>query len=485
MKIAVIGTGIAGLASAARLAAKGHKVTCFEANSYFGGKLTAFETKGYRFDAGPSLFTLPYLVDEVFLACNKNPRDYFNYKKLKTACHYFFDDGTCFAAPADSEALSKTLSEHFNGSEEDFANYLNESRKKYERVGKIFVENSLHKASTWLKPSTFKAWLYLPSYHLLSSMNKVNSKRFTDKNAVQFFNRYATYNGSNPYTAPGLLTMIPHLEFGTGTFLPEGGMHSITQSIYNLCCDLGVTFHFNTKVEKIQKKNNKIVSLNTADKEYTFDAYVCNADIGKAHSTIIDDPQKKNKILSREPSSSALVFYWGINKEFPELDLHNIFFGNNYEEEFNSIFKTAQLPNDPTIYINITSKHIKTDAPANSENWFVMINLPANTGYYTDEIKIAARKKIIEKINRTLNTNIENHIAVEEVLDPIHIEQKTGSLYGSLYGTSSNNRMAAFQRPANFDNKTTNLYYCGGSVHPGGGIPLCLNSAKIVSELIA
>lgn len=174
-----------------------------------------------------------------------------------------------------------------------------------------------------------------------------------------------------------------------------------------------------------------------------------------------------------------------MNREFKELELHNIFFSNNYKAEFNSLFNTKQLYNDPTVYINITSKcEANIQAPAGKENWFVMINVPANVGQNWEVYKQQAKDNIIQKLNRILQTNIEPFIEEEEILDPVLIESKTASYMGSLYGTSSNSKMAAFLRHPNFTNAIKGLYFVGGSVHPGGGIPLCLKSAKIMSELV-
>ncbi|HYG49574.1 MAG TPA: 1-hydroxycarotenoid 3,4-desaturase CrtD, partial [Flavobacteriales bacterium] len=471
----------------------GHNVTCFEANSRYGGKLTSFEKNGFRFDAGPSLFTLPGLVDNVFTACGKNPRHYFNYSQKETACHYFFEDGTFIRAWSDPQKLATELHEKTGVATHKIETYFQQSAKKYERVGRIFMTKSLHKSKTWFSPDVVKALMHLPSYKLFSTMNRVNEKSFTDPRLVQYFNRYATYNGSSPYAAPALLTMIPHLEHGIGTFLPEGGMQNIANSIYNLCLDLGVTFEFNAPVTEIVTQAGKVCGVVAREKAWSFNTVVCNMDVAQAYRKLLPQLKTPKKLHNQERSGSALIFYWGINKLFPELDLHNVFFSANYPEEFNHIFNKQSVYSDPTVYINITAKEIKTDAPSGCENWFAMINVPANKarpedpfgeGYFNERVKKQAREFIVTKLNRQLKTDVERHIVVEETLDPIGIEKNTSSLHGSLYGTSSNSRMAAFNRHANFTSKIKNLYFCGGSVHPGGGIPLCLNSAKIVSDLI-
>jgi phytoene dehydrogenase-like protein len=207
-------------------------------------------------------------------------------------------------------------------------------------------------------------------------------------------------------------------------------------------------------------------------------------DIHPTYRKLLKNHEAPEHLLKQEKSSSALIFYWGINKEFQQLDLHNIFFASDYKAEFKAIFEERRLYEDPTVYINISCKYKSDDAPEGCENWFVMINTPNNNGQDWEKWKAIAKNQILEKLSRILGDYIGKYIVTEDTLDPISIETKTSSLGGSLYGNASNNRYAAFLRHANFHSKIKGLYFCGGSVHPGGGIPLCLQSAKIVSELI-
>jgi phytoene dehydrogenase-like protein len=208
-------------------------------------------------------------------------------------------------------------------------------------------------------------------------------------------------------------------------------------------------------------------------------------DVYHTYRKLLPQFKAPEKTLLQERSSSALIFYWGIKKEFNELDLHNIFFAKEYEKEFECLFKTKTLHKDPTVYINITSKYCKEDAPSGCENWFVMINVPANSGQDWDALIKEARISILKKLSRILRTEIESLIETEEILDPRKIEARTSSYQGALYGTSSNNKFAAFLRHPNFSNHFKNLFFCGGSAHPGGGIPLCLQSGRITAEIIS
>jgi phytoene desaturase len=303
---------------------------------------------------------------------------------------------------------------------------------------------------------------------------------------VQYFNRYATYNGSDPYKAPGLLTLIAHPEHNIGTFIPEKGMYAITQSVHTLAKELGVEFLLNSPAEEIQYSDKgKVRGLVSGGKLYEADVVVSNSDVYHTYRKLLPKLKAPEKLLSQEKSSSALIFYWGIKKQFSQLDLHNIFFSADYKAEFDHIFNQKKIYDDPTVYVNITSKYVSSDAPQDCENWFVMINVPNNSGKQNwDEYIARSRKNILKKLSALLSTDIEPLIATEQVLEPRTIEGITGSYLGALYGNASNNRFAAFLRHKNFSSEIKGLYFCGGSVHPGGGIPLCLNSAKIVAEIV-
>lgn len=478
----IIGAGIGGLATSIRLAIKGYQVKVFEANSYAGGKLTAFEKKGYRFDAGPSLFTMPHYIDELFKLAGKNPKDHFNYQKMETACHYFWEDGTTFKAHAETEKFASEASKNFDVSKSVVLNKLKHAQFLYQKTGKIFMEKSLHKTSTWFSKEVADALLHLPKYDLYKTMHEANAMLKNPK-LTQLFDRYATYNGSSPYLAPGILNVIPHLEHGIGTFLPHGGMHAITTSLVQLAKDLGVEFNFNSPVEKLETNNGKVTGAIINGEVKTADLYVTNMDVVPTYRKLIPQEKAPEKTLKQERSSSALIFYWGIKKDFPQLDLHNILFSENYKAEFDHLFQQKTLYHDPTVYINITSKYEVNDAPKGCENWFVMINSPANVGQDWDNMIPIAREHIIQKINKVLKTDITPLVEVEEILEPRTIESKSSSYQGALYGAASNNKFAAFLRHPNFNRKLKNLFHVGGSVHPGGGIPLCLLSAKIVDDL--
>ncbi len=481
----VVGAGIAGIASAIRLASKGYQVDVFESNAYPGGKLSEIEQDGYRFDAGPSLFTMPELVEELFELSGERAKDHFCYRQLDVNCHYFYEDGTSVAAFAEPEAFVRELSQKTGEAPENIQRALQQSAFLYDHLAELFMKRSLHRWSTFTNRAALRSYLSLHRLDFFRTMHQANQQRFTDPRVAQLFNRYATYNGSDPHQTPATMNIIPHLEFGRGAFFPERGMYSITTSLCELAQRQGVQIHFGVRVEQILLRANKIQGLRVNGENQTADLVVSNMDVVSTYQKLLPQVKPPTRLLNQPKSSSALIFYWGIRQTFEQLSLHNIFFSHNYRTEFEHIFQHRSVHYDPTVYLNITSKFKSDDAPPGCENWFTMINVPNNSGQDWDNLIERARDNIIAKLNRMLNTDVAPLIATESILDPRSIESKTSSSQGALYGNSSNNRYAAFLRHANFSRRFRGLYFCGGSVHPGGGIPLSLLSAKIMADQVA
>ncbi|NEM96425.1 1-hydroxycarotenoid 3,4-desaturase CrtD [Pontibacter burrus] len=480
----VIGAGIGGIATSIRLALKNYSVTVFEAADTFGGKMQQFWLGNYRFDAGPSLFTLPHLVDELFTLAGRTPANYFTYNRLDPITHYFWPDGSHVKAYADASRFANEVNQQLGVPQQAVLKALARSERLYKGTADTFLHKSLHRLDTYLSADVLKSLQCLPDLGLTTTMHEANTAQFSDHRFVQLLDRFATYNGSDPYQAPGTLNIIPHLEHGIGAFYPEGGIYSIAASLVKLAEELGVTFKFNEPVQQILTSGKTINGVETSQANYKADVVVSNMDIVPTYRRLLPNHKAPERTLQQPRSSSALIFYWGIKRDFPQLHVHNIFFSENYKTEFEHIFKYKTISPDPTVYINITSKADPQDAPAGAENWFVMVNVPHNQGQNWQQLTSETRQAVLRKLSNRLGKTIEPLIEEEQLLDPLLIEERTSSYAGALYGSSSNNRMAAFLRHPNYSSSIKGLYFCGGSVHPGGGIPLCLLSAKIVGELV-
>jgi phytoene desaturase len=484
--IAVIGAGLGGLAASICLARAGARVTVYEQQKVPGGKAGVIREHGFRFDTGPSLLTMPFVLEDIFKRAGKDIEEYLTIKKLDVLCKYFFPDRTTFTAFADTDAFAGEIEGFSTDTAPQVRRYLRYCRRIYDRTANLFLFNDFRKIRTLINIPAFTTLLRIYQIDPFRTMHAANASFFTDPRIVQLFDRYATYNGSNPYRAPATLNIIQHVEYNLGGYIVKEGIHEIPAALVKIARDLGVEFRFDTPVKNILHKNGTITGLATDTTTSEFDCIVSNVDAGFTYSRLLGVTTGKDarRYFKREPSSSALVFYWGIRGTTESLDTHTVFFSKNYESEFNDIFVSKICHHDPTIYIYISARYLPSDAPPGHENWFVMINTPYNRGQNWQYETGRMRGAIIEKLSSVLREDIASKIVFERVLSPVSIERQTGSYHGSLYGISSNSRYAAFLRHPNKSRDWKRLYFCGGSTHPGGGIPLVLLSGTLTAERI-
>lgn len=483
-KAIVIGGGVAGLATAIRLRSQAWEVQLFEAQQTVGGKIGEINANGFRWDSGPSLFTMPQFLEELFSLAGKDMADYIPYKRKEVICNYFWENGEPLSLKSDLDQAYNEMAVRFDESEDKIRQYFENSLEKYRLTSPIFLDRSLHQFKNYFKKEVWKAMAKVDKLNLNRSLHDLNQSEFDNPHLVQLLDRFATYNGSSPYECSAIMSMIPALEMHFGTYFPLKGMRSIADGLFQLAKEMGVEFHLGEKVERIQSQNKQVIGVQTKKGEYLADRIISNMDVFFTFQKLLEDRSAAAEAEKHERSSSALIFYWGIDREFPELDLHNIFFSDDYRAEFDQLFDQKQLASDLTVYINISSKEKADDAPVGAENWFVMVNAPSIDQQDWNALKIKAKKVILAKLNRILGVKIEELIKSEHILDPLMIEKNTSSYKGALYGTASNSKAAAFLRQPNFSSRYKGLYFCGGSAHPGGGIPLCLKSAEITSEII-
>lgn len=476
MKIFIIGSGIGGMSCAATLAYNGFDVTIIEQNDYFGGKANRISEKGFQFDTGPCLLTYPDWFDELFSSCGKNIKDYFQYQRLDPITRYFLDNKYVDVA-SDINQTAINFEKKLGLKKVVFLNYINRWIRIYKISEKIFLLNELKFNFFFFKNAL--DWIFKAGViNIFKSMAHYN-KALKNKSVEKIMNRFATYTGSSPYKTPAFMNQIAIVEMINGGYYPNDGIHSISKALYRLCKDVGVEFQFNTKIDSIIYKNN-LFKFYSNGKVFTSNYLISNIDYYKTQ--ILLNRKFKRKFLNL--STSAIVFYWGVKIKSSKLKLHNIIFSEDYKKEFSQIFDTNKIPNDPTIYINITSKFDKNHAPENCENWFVMVNTPPSLDIVNEENINKTKMFIISKIYEKVGIDLEDSIIFEKILTPKTLENKTGSFNGSLYGDNQNSLMSIIKRKKNKDYQLKKMYYVGGTVHPGGGMPLALRSGMNVAKSI-
>jgi phytoene desaturase len=467
---------------AARLAHHGFQVDLFEQRGIPGGKAGNLEMDGFRFDTGPSVLTMPFVLDEFFDEIGENREDYIEFKSLPLSCRYFYRDGTQLNAYADPGEMALEIEKKTQDQSADLHSYINYTRKIYELAAPVFLFRDFRSLSGLFQKDFLKIGFKLHRLDPLRSVHRANRSYFSDPKNIQLFDRYATYNGSNPYRAPATLNIIPYVEHALGSYSVKGGIFALSRGIEKAAKKKGVNFFYRTPVEKILTHRGRVKGIAAGGEEKEYDVVISNRDVISTYRDLLN--QKNSRIEKRYSrlglSSSTLVFYWGVKGDYPGLDVNNIFFSEDYREEFRDIFHHEREPADPTVYIHISSKINSGDAPKGHENWFVMVNMPPGEGRESIE---SMREKVFKRLEEN-GIHARGRIVAEDVLTPELIEQRTGSFRGSLYGVSSNSRTSAFLRHSNRSAKWKGLYFCGGSVHPGGGMPLVLLSGKITAEMV-
>jgi phytoene desaturase len=475
-KVVVIGSGIGGLAAACLMARKGCQVTVVEKNANVGGKLNELREAGYRFDTGPSLLTMPWVLDALFEFCGVKRHDYLELESLDSLCTYYFADGTRFVSYHDLDLVTKEIERIAAGDVQNYRNFLDYSNTLYNLTASTFIYHPLRQWTDLLRLPLSDAF----KIDAFTTVAKRVDKSFESAYLKQFFKRFATYNGSSPFKSPATLNVIPHVELNTGGYYVKGGMYMLAKALRGLAESLGTKFEFGRNVERIVVEEGVSKGVFADGDFFEADIVISNSD---AYETYLNLLKKTNvsaltrKVTERtEPSCSGYVLLLGTDRKWDMLDHHTIFFSNDYKSEFDDIFERGQLPENPTIYVANTSIKDSDHTPEGGSNLFVLVNAPYMQAGFNADDQNYADLVINELENRGL-TGLRESILVRKTLTPNDFYEKYRSNRGSIYGTSSNNAFAAFLRPRNRSKSVENLWLTGGSTHPGGGIPLCIISA--------
>ncbi|GHO75808.1 phytoene desaturase [Ktedonobacter sp. SOSP1-85] len=517
-EIIVIGAGIGGLSAAIHLATKGHRVSVLERQAQVGGKLNLIEKEGFAFDTGPSLITMPHVLRELFAVAGRRLEDYLELIPLEVTCRYFYRDGVVFNAWRDRECLAQEFARFNPEDGEAFRRFFEHARSIYEAAADPFLYHSLgsplnivrifwhyvlkgHESGAGADESLSRRWRAVMAALSSRTLDQEVRRFFQDEHARQLFARYATYNGSSPYQMAAVYSLIPYVEVADGGWYPRGGMYSIARALEKLARELGVTLETNCEVKRIQVSvRRKLTSLRPEVRGIVLadgrvlhcDAVVANSDVVTTHSQLLSPAVQKQatlrKLAKLEPSCSGFVLLLGTDKTYPDLEHHNIFFSDDYQAEFADLFEKRVPIQNPTIYICATTRTDPTQAPPGGENLFILVNAPYLTKAIDWQREAPAyRERILDLLasyKQVDLSDLREHIVCEEMLTPEYFWQKYGSNAGSIYGLSSNGRMAPFTRPGNCSPEVERLYFVGGSTHPGGGIPLVMLSGRIVAELV-
>ena len=492
-KISVVGAGIGGMSAAARLAKQGHQVTVFENSDQSGGKCRTEWFGDYAFDTGPSLLTLPAVFRDLFLKTGKRIEHVLDISPVDPAFNYNFADGSKVTFPNLSNPKTYQEIEKSFGisASQSWRQIIERSEKMWEASRDSFIESEL--TSIW--PLLLRKNLInqINQISPFTSLRSLSEKLNLDPHLKMIIDRYATYTGSDPRSAPAVLLTIAFVESTFGAWHIKGGIGQLSVALEQRCRDLGVDFQFKSLVTKILVERNKVegvvlsegkiiksdLVVSNSDAEYTFNSLIGN-EVSSARG-------ERRKLKSATKSLAGFSLLLGLdNKKSKPVDVkhHNVYFPENYDLEFDQIFTQKVPVTDPTIYL-CAPKDSSMVKGADKDAWFVLVNAPRHepeSGWDWKHGGQEYAQKIISKMD-DLGLNVTNRLDFMEYRTPADLENYAMAPGGSIYGTSSNSPVSAFLRARN-RSKVKGLFCVGGSAHPGGGLPLVGISAEIVAKAI-
>ena len=473
-KILVVGAGLGGLSAAIRLAHAGHRVEVWEKNDAPGGKLGELKIDGFTWGTGPSLLTLPQVLRDLFTAAGERLEDHLELMRLDSGCRYFWSEGTVIDEDAAFWARPEV------------ARFLNYARGIYELSGEAFLNRPPGDFWRAFAPRNWLKLRHLGNVATTRTLAEEVERRMVDPHLRQIFQRFATYNGSSPFRTPATFNIIPFVEAEFGSWYVRGGLPRITQELASLAARQGVSFRFGAEVAGWDGKRA------TARDGYAagFDILVCNGDVLGARtgflSGSIGDERTRKKLLTPELSTSGFILFLGVRGRDERLAHHNIFFSDDYPREFTEIHEEKVSPREPTIYVSISARHDANHAPAGHDNYFVLVNVPARDPLrpWTAEETAAYRDLVLDRLEKFGVRDLRSRMVTERAFTPTDFANRDNAYHGSLYGWASHSIRTSLFRPPLRAEKARNVFFVGGTTHPGGGIPLVILSGKMVAELI-
>ena len=492
-KISVIGAGIGGMSAAARLAKNGHEVTIFENSERSGGKCRTEWFGDFAFDTGPSLLTLPAVYRDLFLKTGKRLEHILELVPVDPAFKYNFTDGKSITFPNLSnpktyQEISRVLGDK---SGRDWKKIIDRAERMWELSREQFVESELD--SIWPLLKNKNLFRQIKEIAPFTSLRQLSNKMDLDPHLKMIIDRYATYTGSDPRRAPAVLLTIAFVESAFGAWHIKGGIGQLSNALQTRCQDLGVKFEFNSRVTEITVDHDRTKGIVIKDKTFiASDLVVANADAEHVYNNLISKNVKsaryeREKLKRSTKSLSGFSLLLGLDNsrgKNVELAHHNVFFPQNYDNEFEDVFNRKIPVDDPTIYI-CAPKDDSMVKSVNKESWFVLVNAPRHepdSGWDWQQNGDIYAKKILNKLDG-LGMNVSPRLEFLKYRTPADLENYAMAPGGSIYGTSSNSAASAFLRARN-RSKTKGLFCVGGSAHPGGGLPLVGISAEIVANCI-
>lgn len=498
LSVGIIGGGLGGLAAACTLAARGHHVTVFERNDWAGGKATVWEQDGFRFDMGPTILTLPSVLQRIFAEADRDLAEDLELVRLDPQWRCFFEEGSRLDLVENADEMSHTLDEFTGNAEtsQGYRRFLHYSEQLHEISKRFFFYRNVGSVADTLSVSDLvrpRTWQDLWRLRMGRSVAGVVRSYIPDARVAQMVDHFTQYVGSAPDQSPAVLCGIGHMQTNEGIWYPRGGISAVPRSLRNLAQRLGVQFELSTRVCRVLTEKRRgqlsVTGLETdAGKRLSFDAVVSNSDSVLTHRELLPDTieQRFAKRRSYEPACSGVVLYLGLEKRYEQLLHHNFVFSRDPHVEFDQIYRQGKPADDPTCYVCAPAISDPDVAPTGGEALYVLVHTPYLREHQNWQAMLPGyRQVILEKLRRVAGLeDIESRIVTESVLTPEDIQNRYHVLKGAIYGLASHGTVNGAFKPANRSPDVRGFYLAGGSAHPGPGMPMALMSGWIAADAL-
>ena len=484
-EIVIVGAGPGGLAAAMLLAKDGHDVTVFEQQARIGGRSGSITADGYTFDIGPTFFLYPQILREIFASCGRRLDDEVELVRLDPQYDLLFEGGAKIQATGDIARLKEAISHLSPEDANSVERYFTENRSKLDAFRPV-LERPFNKLTDYLAPSVIRS---LPLLRPLSSVDRDLSRYFKDERVRLAFSFQSKYLGMSPFNCPSLFTILAFMEYEYGVFHPKGGCNAIMHAMARAARDMGVRIYTEEPVERLVFDRDRIIGVGTAHGAANADALVVNADFGHFMTNLVPDHMRKrwrNKKLERKKlSCSTFMMYLGIEGRYDDLAHHTILIADDFRRNVAEVELGTGVPDRPSLYIQNASVTDDTLAPAGHSTLYVLAPVGNLRGGVDWPAETAAFRDVVYKRLEEMGlADIRQRVRYEKILTPQNWGDDLSVYQGATFNLAHNFRQMLYFRPHNRFEDIDGLYLVGGGTHPGSGLPVIFESARITSQLV-